>query len=587
MSIALNRKIETPDLEAVAALIHEALIILNEKSNIIYINHAAETVLEIKTDGNIGQHIDKVLPGVGSLDSLRTGEIISRELKYGNKDLLFNASAVTKNGTIDSVILVFHDMSGIKSKERELADAKELIRELEAIFNFSYDGIFVTDGNAVGLRLNESYIRVTGIQNAREMIGMTMGEAVAQGFVSESVSLKVLEKKGPISTSPKLKSGKKVIMTGNPVFDEQGKIIRVITNVRDITELISLNAQLEEMRKQSVRYLSEVMHWRSQCMNFPNYIIASEAMKKIVETAIKVAYTDAPVLIMGDSGSGKEVIARIIHENSGYKAGPFFKINFGAIPDTLLESELFGYEKGAFTSASKQGKMGLFELANEGTLFLDEIGEIPMQLQTKLLGVLQDLKFTRVGGVEQKNLRARIIAASNRDLEEMVNAHTFRKDLYYRINVVSLKIPSLAQRKDAIFPLANFFLNKFSKKYNTHKTFSSEVMAAFSNYEWPGNIREMEHVIERLVVLSPDEQITLEWLPEELKSQHFPMQKQFFLDKEIKLADIIVEVENRIFSEFCRKGYSTYKMAQILGISQSTVVRKLQRTKKANKSYEP
>lgn len=569
----------TPALKAAVGLIQEGFIVINVRGNVIYINRAAEALFDSDPEGTIGRHVDDVLSGLVDLESIWGGDFSPKEFRLGDKDLLVTASAFYKDGKINGAVLVFQDVSNIKTKERELTDAKELIRELEAIFNFSYDGIFVCDGNAICLRFNESYSRITGIPNADKMVGMTMWEAVAQGFVSESVTLKVLEKKGPVSTSPKLKSGKKVIMTGNPVLDEQGEITRVITNVRDITELISLNSQLEEARKQSDMYLSEVLHWRSQCMNFPNYIFASEAMKKLVETAIKVAYTDAAVLITGDSGSGKEVIARIIHENSQYKKGPFFKINCGAIPDTLLESELFGYEKGAFTSAAKQGKPGLFELADEGSLFLDEIGEIPMQLQAKLLGVLQDLKFTRVGGVEQKNLRARIIAATNRDLEEMVKAHEFRKDLYYRINVVSLKIPSLAQRKDDIFPLANFFLSKITEKYKTHKTFSPEVIEAFTNYEWPGNIRQMEHVIERLVVLSPGEQITLEWLPEDVKAQHFSTQDKFFLDKDKKWAEIITEVENRVFLELARKGYSTYKMAQILGISQSTVVRKLQKIK--------
>lgn len=577
MSPVLDFTKKTTILETVAALMREAFIVLNEKGNVVSFNHAAESILESKAEGTIGQHIDNILPDLVDLDSLWDGEIITKEVQLGDKDLLATASAFYKNGKVDGAVFLFQDISSLKTKERELEDAKELIREVEAIFNFSYDGIFVCDGNAVCLRFNESYVRITGIKNAENMVGMTMWDAVAQGYVSESVTLKVLEKKGPVSTRPKLQSGKKVIMTGNPIFDEQGEIIRVITNIRDITELISLNYQLEEARKQSDLYFSEVLHWRSQCMNFPNYIIASETMKQLVETAIKVAYTNATVLIMGDSGSGKEVIARIIHENSEYKDGPFFKINCGAIPDTLLESELFGYEKGAFTGASKQGKPGLFELASAGTLFLDEIGEIPMQLQVKLLGVLQDLKFTRVGGVEQKHLHARIIAATNRDLEEMVNMRTFRKDLYYRINVVSLKVPSLGQRKDDIFPLANFFLKKFAEKYKTYKTFLPEVIEAFINYDWPGNVRQMENVIERLVVLSPGEQITLDLLPEDMKSQFLFRQEKFFLDKEKKLAEIIAEVENQVFLELIRKGYTTYKMAKILGISQSTVVRKLQR----------
>ncbi|MEN6383602.1 MAG: sigma 54-interacting transcriptional regulator [Phycisphaerales bacterium] len=287
-----------------------------------------------------------------------------------------------------------------------------------------------------------------------------------------------------------------------------------------------------------------------------------------------------PFLITGDSGTGKEVLARTIHENSEVKGGPFVKVNCGSIPENLLESELFGYEKGAFTSASKSGKTGIFEIAIGGTLFLDEIGELPLALQAKLLGVLQDMKFTRVGGTKEICLNARVIAATNRNLAEMIREKKFRKDLFYRLNVVGLKIPSLNERKDDIFPLANYFIKRLNKKYKTANTLSHEVINAFISYDWPGNIREMENLLERLVVLAPNEQITMSMLPDYMVS-NVDFKKILVLQKNVSkengLKTILDNVERKIFEKLIADGYNSYKMANLLGINQSTVVRKIKK----------
>jgi transcriptional regulator with PAS, ATPase and Fis domain len=270
------------------------------------------------------------------------------------------------------------------------------------------------------------------------------------------------------------------------------------------------------------------------------------------------------------------VLARAIHSNSESRTGPFIKVNCGAIPSSLLESELFGYEKGAFTNASRTGKSGIFEIAKGGTLFLDEIGEIPLALQAKLLGVLQDMKFSRVGGIKQIELDARVIAATNRDLEEMIKHGQFRKDLFYRINVVNLKIPPLAERTEDIYPLASHFLKKVNDKYKTANTFSSQIIRAFIEYIWPGNVRQMEHLIERLVVLAPNEQLTREMLPDNIMG-HTDTSFAAPGPGGGDLKELLADVERRILQTFVNRGKSGNQIARELGINQSTVVRKLKK----------
>ncbi len=479
-----------------------------------------------------------------------------------------------ENAIIDKISVHVGDKLDLSDQAKianYIHQLEETNRELDAVFRFSHDGIFVADGNGVGIKYNDSYCRITGI-NAAELMGLGMSEVVKRGYISESATAIALQSRKRATTMPQLKSGKKALITSNPVFDDQGNIIRIIANVRDITELLALKTQLEQIKELSERYYSEILHLRSQSTNIEGMVAESPAMQSIVSTAMKVAATSATVLITGDSGAGKEVLARAIHNNSEAKAGPFVKVNCGAIPDTLLESELFGYEKGAFTNASPTGKSGIFEIAMGGTLFLDEIGEIPLALQAKLLGVLQDMKFTRVGGTKEIDLGARVIAATNRELEEMIKHGQFRKDLFYRINVVSLKIPPLSARKGDIFPLAHHFLRRFNEKYKTYNTLSPQLVNALIDYNWPGNVREMENLIERLVVLAPNEQLTREMLPESIIGK---ADATLEIPPGSDLKRMLADVESRILKTLVHRGFSGRRIASELGINQSTVVRKL------------
>lgn len=544
----------------------DIVIVFDEGGCVVDVNKAGLTT-GIVPSSILGKPLTQVFSFTTFQNVIDTQDQGYHEFEWNGQSYYVNYRTIKTDNHVLFKLIILHDISKIKLLEKANSD-------LSDAFKFSHDGMFICDGTGVAKKYNEAYCRITGI-GAEEMIGLSMPEVIKKGYVSESATLKALQTRKPATTMPQLKSGNKVIITSTPVFDENNNIVRIVANVRDITELLAIKAQMEQVKELSERYYSEIIHLRSQNLNIEGFITESSKMKDIVSTALKAAVTDTVVLITGESGSGKEVLARIIHNNSEFKTGPFVKITCSAIPETLLESELFGYEKGAFTSAQKNGKIGLFEVASDGTLFLDEIGELPLLMQTKLLGVLQDMKFTRLGGTKEIELRARIIVATNRDLEEMVENRQFRKDLFYRINVVGLKVPPLSERKDDIFPLVNHFLRKFNEKYKTSTTISPQVMSAFLNYDWPGNVRELENLMKRLIILAPNEQITMDMMSDVFWGR--PSIPCNTAAPSVGLKDILENVERRLIQSCLKKGYSSYKIAKELSINQSTVVRKMKR----------
>jgi transcriptional regulator with PAS, ATPase and Fis domain len=372
--------------------------------------------------------------------------------------------------------------------------------------------------------------------------------------------------------------GKKVLVTGNPIFSDDGtNIMLVLTNVRDITELDILRRKLEGSRRISEHYLSELKELRLRDLKDHNFIVKSEKMRNIVQMALRIAEVDTSILISGETGVGKGLLAKIIHNNSLRSEKTFLKINCGAIPETLLESELFGYIKGAFTGARPDGKPGLFEVAEGGTIFLDEIGELPLNLQVKLLDVLEERQATRLGSTKPYNVDVRIIAATNKDLKKMVNQKKFREDLFYRLMVVPIHIPPLRERKEDIFPLINFFLENFNRSLKRKKRILRDALDFLIVYSYPGNIRELKNLIERLVVVSESDLIGMENIPLSLlgkeSSYHLPKGCNMILD----LNRFLRNIECSLITEAIKQCGTTYKAAKYLGINQSTVVRKSQK----------
>jgi len=304
------------------------------------------------------------------------------------------------------------------------------------------------------------------------------------------------------------------------------------------------------------------------------FIVHSNCMKELTKMAIRVAKVDSTVLIQGESGVGKELIADVIHAHGIRNKGPLIKINCGAIPENLLESEFFGYEPGAFSGASRKGKIGLFELANGGILFLDEIGDMPLNLQVKLLRVLQDKEITRVGGIRPIKVDIRILTGTNRNLSDMINHRQFRQDLYYRLNVVPIHVPALRERREDIPVLTDYFLEYFNKKYltsSTSKQLSPEVIDCFMKHDWPGNVRELENLIERLIVTTAQANISINDLPHWLDKA----QTNYTGNSEsIPLRCAVEDTERKLLQYAFSRYKSTYEVARVLEINQSTVVRK-------------
>lgn len=467
------------------------------------------------------------------------------------------------------------DTNGLEAMKRELEALKELNRELEAIFNSSYDEIFVTDGNGYTLRVNKAGERYYGVK-AEEIVGKHVNELEKQGFFSPCVTTQVLKGRKRVTSVQTTKSGQTIIVTANPVFDEKGEIIRVVTNSRDITELSNLRQRLEETEKLMDNYRLELVRLRKESLKAKEVIGISPTMRHILELAEKAAGVDSTVLLEGESGVGKGVIASRIHNLSKRSEKPFVTINCGAIPENLIESELFGYEGGAFTGAKKEGKKGLIELADNGTLFLDEISELPLNLQVKLLHVIQERRLLRVGGSEYLEVDVRIIAATNRNLQQLTKERKFREDLYYRLNVVPMVVPPLRHRKEDIPLLVNYFLEAFLAKYELHKKISPEAGDLLLAYDWPGNVRELENLVERLVVTVDDSEILPLHLPDYILHANSSFEKVLVVDL-CSIKNATEEVERQLIGKALAKFGNTYLMAEALEVDQSTIVRKMQR----------
>ena len=378
-----------------------------------------------------------------------------------------------------------------------------------------------------------------------------------------------------------------IVGSGAPLFHE-GIQVGVISIFRDVSNVLSLHFKLEDVLEQlqktyslATRYYIEMRELKAKLLDCSNIIFESQSLKKVVELGIKVANVDTTVLITGESGAGKEVIAKLIHETGITCKGPFVQINCAAIPESLLESELFGYEGGAFSGASKTGKPGLFEMAENGTILLDEISELPLSLQAKLLQVLQSKKALRVGGIRPVEINARVIAATNRDLEPMVEEKQFRSDLFYRLNVIPIKIPPLRQRKEDIIPLTLHFLNKFNRKHQVTKIFMPETLRLFQEYSWPGNVRELQNLIERVVITSSEENISPD--NEIIKHLSKKYSKSDNLNSVIQINKIIpLQVAKNMLEEqllrYAVKELGSLKLvAEKLEVDYSTIFRKMQK----------
>lgn len=437
--------------------------------------------------------------------------------------------------------------------------------ELEDIFESSFDEIFVTDKNGIVVRMNsacEQHYHLT----AQEIIGKHVKELEEMELFYPSATLKVIECKNPIELFQKARDGRYLHVRARPLFDKQGNLFRVVSFSRDLTEMMSLRKRIEEMEGKLESYKREF----SNSFEVEGIVSKSESMKQVCSLVQKVAKVDTTVLVLGETGVGKSFIVKALHNLSNRKDKPLNEVNCAALPENLIESELFGFEGGSFTGAAREGRKGLIETTNGGTLFLDEIGELPLHLQAKLLHVLQEKKVRPIGGKSNISVNVRFIAATNKVLEEMVSKGTFREDLYYRLNVVPITIPPLRERQEDVLPLVHHFLDHFKKLYNKNVQFSPKALATLLDSNWEGNIRAVENMVERLVVTTDNSEITVRDLPPELNKSPINISGK-------KLKQVLGEVEKNLIQGSYEKHQSTYKVAEELGISQSAAMRKVKK----------
>lgn len=447
---------------------------------------------------------------------------------------------------------------------RMVAEKERVLMDLKDVFEYAFDEIFVTDEQGIVVRVNSTCERHYQLA-AEELVGKHVKELQKDGIFYPSATLEVIEKKRPIELVQTTKSGEYLHVRTRPVFDDEGNLRRVISYSRDLTELYQLRQKVEEMDNQLKTYKKELR----ETYEHEGLIFKSLAMQKIVDTIKKVSVVDSTVLVLGETGVGKSRLVRHLHEVSHRKNESFYEINCAALPTNLIESELFGYSGGSFTGANREGKKGLLESAHKGTLFLDEIGEMPLEIQAKLLQVLQEKTFRPIGGRELKKVDVRIVAATNRDLGEMVKQGTFRKDLYYRLNVIPIAIPPLRERTEDILPLIYHYLQQFNKKYGRDVKLAPSTLQMFVGYPWEGNNREIENVIERIVI-TVDDVVTVEDLP-------LSMQEAAVEQSGQSLYKMLEEVERNIILKAYKTYGSSYKVAEFLQISQSAATRKIKK----------
>ena len=458
---------------------------------------------------------------------------------------------------------------------------QERLDIIQAIIESIQDGVFIVDREGNYVNANSAFERITGI-NREEMVGKHTFYMIQKKWITKAVNLEVikdLQYRSEMITYP---SGKQILVTATPIMIRGGGFVGVVSSLRDVTELGRIQDDLLSSKRIIMDFKKklETLEGKIAADQDSAVIAQSTEFRRAIFLARRVARSDATVLVTGESGVGKDIIAKYIHEYSARKElGPFVKIDCASLPATLLESELFGYERGAFTNARAEGKKGMFEVASNGTMFLDEIGEIPLEIQSKLLNALQDRQIKRLGGTAAIAVDVRIVSATNVDLAKMVRERKFRQDLYYRLNVVPIHVKPLRERTQDVLPLIKHFLSLYTEQYHQKKNIVPEAMNCLLNYPWPGNVRELKNTIERIVVTSPGNVVSIQDIPEEIRKGRFEETVDRGGDKNHviqlgPLKTIIEDFERDVIRTAMDRHGNLNDVARLLDIDLSTLTRK-------------
>lgn len=436
------------------------------------------------------------------------------------------------------------------------------------------DDMMLSDANGMILRVSETYEQNFGFAH-NSIVGKSAFELESSGVFTPCITAEVIRQKKKITATQTINRTHKNVMTvGIPLFDDNGNLkYAVCFNTVSMEQINAIQRNYRSMQDSLQQYSQEIAELRTRATATGDLVFKSTSMQRLWTLMQNTANTKANILITGETGVGKSAIAKTIHKMSSRANGPFIEVNCAVLHENLIESELFGYEKGAFTGAASGGKIGKIELANHGTLFLDEIGELPAHIQSKLLQLIQEKTIERVSGTKKIALDFRLLVATNRNLEEEVQRGLFRSDLFYRLNVIRIHIPPLRQRKEDVFPLAHQFLARFGREYGKDLSFSPRFLNFLEQYEWPGNVRQLENLIERLVITVQDPIIDLTALPSEFTGEAAPPVQ--LLAQSGTLAQRMDAYEGQIIRDAYRRCGTTVAVAKELGISQATAARKV------------
>ncbi|SDN40232.1 sigma-54 interaction domain-containing protein [Alkalicoccus daliensis] len=474
---------------------HDGMIAIDEKSRLVLINKRAAEMTELSVENSLGRNIEEVMPTSRLPRVLNTNitEYNKKQIIGNDRSIITTRVPMYEEGNIIGALAVFRDVTEIVKMAEEVTNLKSIRTMLESIINSSDDAISVVNEKGIGLLINPAYTRLTGLSE-KEVVGKPAATDISEG---ESIHMRVLQTKKPIRGA-RMKVGplrRDVVVNAAPVIVD-GKIKGSVGVVHDVSEMESLALELEQA-KSIIRTLEAKYE-------FADIIGNSTEIKMAVEQAKVAAKTPAAILLRGESGTGKELFAHAVHNESKRKFNKFIRVNCASLTETLLESELFGYEEGAFSGAKRGGKKGLFEEADKGSIFLDEIGELSPKMQAKLLRVLQEHEIVRVGGTAAINVDVRLIAATNINIEKKIEESQFRADLFFRLNRVPIFIPSLRERKQDIPILAMHLLRRLNQDYGRYVNgLTEEAALKLQSYHWPGNVRELENVLGRAVIHMP------------------------------------------------------------------------------------
>ena len=548
--------------------IYCAIIILDQAGKILYVNESARKMVE-------GSSVvfEELLECLGQEVDLVRGSG-RYQIDVGPARIVCRVNPRYLSGGRHGSAIVLHQSKHSECVMQEMDVVSSIFEELNVCLESSHDGIMVSDGMGNVIRLNAALEKLIGVKR-RDILGRNVADLVQEGVYESSAILQVIET-GKTATVVIDHNGRQLLITGSPVYNANSAMTAVVANIRDMSELNDLRQKLEQQQMIAEKYSKELAHIARQQSAQTSFVACSREMKTILATIHSISEVDSTVLISGESGTGKEMVVNEIYASSMRSYRPIIKVNCGAIPPALFESELFGYEDGAFTGARRKGKPGFFELAHMGTLFLDEVGELPLEMQVKLLRVLQEGEIIRIGGSKPISVDVRIIAATNRDLWEMTEEGTFRQDLYYRLNVINIEVPPLRQRRDDIIPLVMHMLERFNQKYGKHKEIPIELGKVLRELPWRGNVRELENLIENLVVLCPEDVLTPEHLPVRYQRGQNPA-SQVEIRGILPMKDMVRRAERQLIANAQAQYSSMQEVAKALGVDVSTISRKLSR----------